>query len=110
MPIPSKIVVGPLTYTVSSAQADIDAACRAESADLYGHTNHGTLRIAIAPDVNQARQRETITHETLHCLTAQVGIVNELSADDEEKLVRRLAPALLDCLRRNPALVAYLTG
>lgn len=110
VPHPTKLKVGPFTYLVTSSQAAIDAACRTEGADLFGHTDFATLRIAIAPDTHPARQQETLLHEVLHTLTRQAGIVNELSATDEERLVTRLAPILLDTLRRNPTLVAYLTA
>lgn len=62
------------------------------------------------PTSPPAAVAETLLHEILHCVTESAGINAELGEAEEEKLVRRVAPLLLDVLRRNPDLVAYLTG
>lgn len=107
---PKQITVGSLTYTVTTSKATIDAACRDEGADLYGRTDHTRLAIALDPDNAPAMQRQTLMHEAMHCITERVGLTTELPAGDEEKLVRRIAPALLDLLCTNPQLVEYLLG
>lgn len=63
------------------------------------------------PGLGAIRWVRQVTHcQVLHTLTNLVGINTELDAKDEESLVNRLAPALLDCLRANPTFVAYLTS
>jgi hypothetical protein len=108
--IPKRIHLGAITYNVTDAKTAIDAACREEGADLYGWTDHVRLQVALDPLNAPARQRETLLHEALHCVTEKAGIPDELGPKEEERLVRRLAPLLLDLIRTNPALVAYLTG
>lgn len=52
------------------------------------------------------RTKVTLVHEVTH------GLINtarlELDAEDEEKLVGRLAPLILDFIRANRGAVAYL--
>lgn len=70
-----------------------------------GRTDVRNLRLLINADQHEMQLRDTLLHETLHaCLHVQ-----ELGAEDEE-FVRRLAPVLLDVLRSNPVLVAWLTA
>lgn len=107
---PTRIRVGPHTYKITATQAAIDAASRAEQSDLYGYTHHGRLTISLAPDILATKQQEVLLHETLHCITEQAGITAELGPKDEERIVDRLAPLLLDTLRSNPTLVDYLLG
>lgn len=105
---PTRIKVGPHTYRVTASQAALDAAVRKEQADLFGYTDFGRQTITIAPDITQPKQQEVLLHEALHCITDLVGITAELGASDDEKYVNRIAPAILDMLRRNPAFVDYL--
>lgn len=106
--MPKRIHIGSLTYRVTTDKASVDAACREEGTDLYGRTHHGRLTIALDPTTTDPKQREVLLHEALHCLTEKAGITAELGAQQEEKLVDRIAPLLLDLLRTNPALVDYL--
>lgn len=57
--------------------------------------------------------QETLLHEVLHALIWEAGITvpedKEASEDDrEEKLVGQMSGVLLDCLKRNPHIVAWL--
>ena len=49
-------------------------------------------------------------HETLHACFMVAGINNRMSDTLEEETINSLSPLLLDTLRRNPGLVAYLLG
>lgn len=106
---PSKVQVGPFTYTVSSNEAEMAAAVREDRKEMFGRTDHVALHIILEPSQSEARMRDTVLHEVLHTLTTLTGLDIELG-QDEEGAVNRLAPALLDVLRRNPALVDYLTA
>lgn len=108
--IPHQLHLGSLTYKVTTSKPAIDAACRDEGADLYGRTDHTKLLIVLDPGNAPAMQRQTLTHEVLHCITERSGLTTEMSQAEEEKLVRRIAPALLDLLRSNDELVRYLLG
>ena len=105
---PDTVQVGPYTVTLVEDQAAIDRRSVEERGRLLGHYDECTTTITLAPDLTPDIRAETILHELLHAITAMTGLANELE-DDDEKIVRRLSPALLDMLRRNPALVEYLT-
>jgi hypothetical protein len=107
--MPDEITVGPFTYTVSDDRHDVDRASFEEKDQLLGGCHHTSLRIVIEPDQHPAVAAETLLHEVLHCCTQVAGLLDELGERREEQVVRRLAPLLLDVLRRNPDLVAWLT-
>lgn len=69
-----------------------------------GSTSVARLRILIDADQHEMQLRDTALHEVIHASLH----VQELGADDEA-FVARLAPVLLDVLRSNPHLVAWLT-
>lgn len=54
-------------------------------------------------------QQVTLLHEALHAVWSTTGL-RQLDNDLEEQVVVGLAPLLLDTLKRNPDLVAFLTG
>jgi hypothetical protein len=105
---PRAIRVGPLVYTVSEDRTQLLEAVRAEQSGLLGITDHSAATITLDKRQAPCMKRDTLLHEVLHCLTQTTGIADELG-DNEEGVVRRLAPALLGVLRDNAKLVAYLT-
>lgn len=105
---PDEIAVGPYRVRVVEDQAAIDRRSVEEHGRLLGHYDETTTTITLTPDLGEHIRVETLLHELLHALTAMTGLADELG-DDDEKIVRRLSPALLDTLRRNPHLVSYLT-
>lgn len=70
---------------------------------LMGQTNTGTQRIAIRDDLAPHAERDTVMHELLHVVGCATG------HDLEEHQVSAISPVLLDVLRSNASLVAYLT-
>lgn len=66
--------------------------------------------ITIRPGLSHDAEAEVLLHEVLHAVTGSVGLDETLGADTDEKVVRAITPTLLDTLRRNPALRAYLFG
>ena len=98
---PSKVVVGATRFAIELT-ADLEG---------YGDTTIAKSRIRVQKGMDVHAERDTVMHEVLHALLENVGLAYEMREDDyEEKVVRRLAPALLDLLRRNPRLVQYLTS
>jgi len=83
-----------------------EALSRGVSGDTIGHMDSGHQVISLyGPDVlSTACAVDTLLHEVLHAIIAVHAIVLE----DDEELVSRLSPALLDTLRANPDLVAAL--
>ena len=108
-PFPKAVQVGPYRYTVECDQAAIDRAGQEMGGNLAGHANHAALRIDLAPDLARDYEAETLLHEVLHGVFCVTGIGRDFR-DAEEPIVARMAPMLLDVLRRNPDLVAYLVA
>lgn len=108
--IPAAVQVGPFAYEI---QADEDAANRVSYEDacrLIGQSNPERQTITLRPSVASMCLRDTLLHEVLHAICSLTGVSKDLEDDEEEKAVNRIAPALLDVLRRNPALVEFLTS
>jgi hypothetical protein len=73
-----------------------------------GLTNVAKQRIALSDGMAPDQTRDTLLHEILHALIRMLGLI--ASDAKEERVVIALAPALLDALRANPGLVAYLVA
>jgi hypothetical protein len=104
---PSSIVVGPYTYSVI---VDLDAVARAShecGSTVSGNSNHARQEIALEPELGPDATAEVLTHEVVHCLLDQAPL--ELSSAEEERIARAFGYSLLELLRRNPELVAFLT-
>lgn len=108
--IPESIEVGPFTYTVTTDELARRRAEGAEKSLLNGHTDCEQLTIIVDPAIAPAMLRDTVLHETLHAIADVTGLGHEWGVEKEETIIRRLSPVLLDVIRRNPALVAYLTA
>lgn len=102
MKLPRRLDVGPVRYAVTTDPLPV-----AKMGDQLGECNIDRATITIDPDQPADVLRESLMHEALHALTAFTGLAGEISRDQEERLVNRLAPALLDTMRRNPKAVAY---
>jgi hypothetical protein len=71
--------------------------------DAVGHTSTSTQELHVLEGQGHHQERDTLLHEILHVASNVVG------QDLKERQILALAPVLLDVLRRNPELVAYLT-
>lgn len=107
---PKNLKVGPHTYTIRTgpkAELDVTLTARCE---LYGATDHKSLAIFVSDRQAASQARDTLLHEALHAILDVTGISHECEGDEEERLIRRLSPALLQLLRDNPVLVQFLTA
>ena len=106
--VPERLQVGPFAFTVTT-DASAVARMRHEANDgRYAQTDLSHLQITVDAELPAGQVRDSMLHETLHAVIATAGgWPKELS---EEDAVRRFAPLLLDTLRRNPHLVAFLTS
>lgn len=109
-PPPATVQIGPRRYDVLLDLEELHRIEHDEGDDLYGQSDHGKLRIIVDPTLPFDQLADTLLHEVLHGLTELTGIIDDLGHKREERMVRRLTPALLDLLRRNPELVEYLTA
>lgn len=110
MKLPRRVHVGPHTYRVVCDAVAMAVECRDAGEDLVGRCSHRTLTIHIEPDQAASQMRDTLLHEVLHAVANMTALDGEWGDEREEETILRLAPALLDVLRRNPRLVAFLTG
>ena len=71
----------------------------------YGVFDPAEPSIAMDKDMGSERRKVTLVHEGLHAMlnTAKLD-----SVEDEEELVGRLSPILLDFIRANRGAIAYL--
>jgi hypothetical protein len=100
---PKEIEVGPYTYTVAHG----DTVTRRQLGGDHGETDHSELIIKINERASGV-VRETLVHELLHALSDLAGLQEQYGAEADEQWCRRIAPWLLDTLRRNPDLVDFL--
>lgn len=64
--------------------------------------------ISLDPDTGYDRLRETFLHEHLHAIITKANLHHDLLASNEEAVVARLSPILLQFLRDNPKAVEFL--
>lgn len=107
--LPATVVIGPYRYRVVVDQAIVDAACREAGAHLCGSADHQTQTISISPKLGPDARAEVLVHECVHAIFEQTSVERGLKGD-VERVVEVLGYGILDLLRRNPELVAYLTA
>lgn len=105
---PGKLRIGPLRVRVKVDRAAMDRASTDHGEQLLGQADVATCRILLEPMMTPDAMRETLLHEVLHYTCSLTGLSEHLGDKEEEQLVQRLSPILLDTLQRNPKLVAYL--
>jgi hypothetical protein len=107
--MPDQVLVGPYRYTVVLSQPAVDAASREASAHLCGSADHLAQKISLSPKLGPDARAEVLLHECIHAIFEQTKLDAGLKFDVAERLVEVLGYSVLDLLRRNPKLVAFLT-
>ena len=102
--LPRSITIGPFVYTVTDDDTAHAVAVKRDGVDTWGSISYGLGTIALEPNQNAAHKRVALLHETMHGCW---HLTDKQHADDEAA-IRILAAPMLDMLRRNPDLVAYL--
>lgn len=65
--------------------------------------------IRIGKGMHPDQRRDTVLHEVMHAAFSETGLTADFKEeDDEEKIIRRMATAMLQVLRENPALTAFI--
>src|SRR5258708_5329094 len=97
--MPASVQIGPFSYTVEGKKPRRD--------EHVGSITYRKGEIRLRPGMPISRTRETLLHEVCHGLIQLVGheFALEEKGDECEAFVKAFAPALLDTMRRNPALV-----
>lgn len=105
--MPDSVAVGPYMFTVEADGAAWIGNPKAESATMYGHTDMEHTQILLHPGCASTLGKAIVLHEVLHAVAFTAGCSDKRKRTEED-WVLMVAPLLLDTLRRNPILVAYL--
>ncbi len=106
MPLPESVQIGPLQYSITDDEATYNKKSIEEHEALWGSIDYGRGAVILSPDQNDGHKRLALLHEVLH----GVWHLHDKTHASDEDVLRSLTADLLDTLRRNPALVAYLTA
>ena len=104
--LPRFIQVGPMRYSVAVDQAAINEV----GPGIFGRTRNKEQSIVLAAGQGPDQEADTVLHETLEACFIVAGITDRMNDTLLEEIIAALSPLLLDTLRRNPELVAYLMG
>ena len=109
---PEYVDIGPHRFSVSYAQADMDRIRVEHESSCVGRMLRDLTRIVIDPAMSVSQQRGTLIHELLHAIVSNHGGWFSTKAEpmSEERAILLLEGGLLDLLRRNPRLIAWLTS
>lgn len=111
--LPSHIRLLSQTITVEAQQEVVGNDHEGHEAQTYGVFYENDNRMVIATgDVGQDRLRETVLHELLHAMFSLTNLDETLTRSGgsglDEHVVTVLAPVMLDFVRANPVVVAWL--
>ena len=104
MALPEKVTIGPLVFRVTDDTAEHNQGVVEDLHDTYGRIRYSKGLIILDPNQTDAHKRITLLHEIMH----GCWHLGDRSHKNDEKAIRSLTAPLLDVLRRNPDLVAYL--
>lgn len=102
MKLPSKVIVGPLKYSVSLGSNLRDD----HGNECFAYTDHDSLKIKIDKHIHKDLASFMLMHEVLHTFLFQSGEMLEF--DEEERLVKTLTPFLTSFLRDNQEIVRFI--
>ena len=77
---------------VSNPETSLELA----RAEAYGDSDPARLIIRVQHDLAPSVWRETLVHETIHHVWALTPLAAMFSTDDEERIIRALAPFLTE--------------
>jgi hypothetical protein len=108
--LPRSLKAGPFDIKVDVSKKAQERVDRDTEGPLYGMWDGKSATILLSTRAADTIMRETLVHEILHAVLELSGAssVHIKDSDEEEGIVRSIAPMLLDVLRRNPKLVDYL--
>ena len=102
---PATIRIGPVQYAVVVTAAAYAARMVVANEPFWGLIDYGEALIVLQP-THPDHVRLALLHEVLHgCWHLHEPLSETIT---EEQAIRTLTGSLLDTLRRNPALVAFL--
>lgn len=105
--IPTQITVGPHTYFVDTSVLTGRSLLDERA---LGDTFFEELIIRVDKNYPYTVVAETLLHELLHVIWGQTSLMSSLDSITEECVVKAFSPLLLNLLRTNPDVVAYLVA
>jgi hypothetical protein len=112
---PKSLKIGPYTYRVTTKKADLDRQGVRDQGSNAGYSQVSSQVIAVrtttaAGDEKVGRDyaASTLLHEVLHQCLAVAGF--RMDSEAEENVILAMETPLLQTLRDNPELLAYLTS
>lgn len=103
-PLPPTIRIGPLVFRVTDDRAVHNQGVVDDLHDTYGRIRYSQELIILDPNQTDAHKRIALLHEIMH----GCWHLGDRSHKNDEKAIRSLCAPLLDVLRRNPDLIAFL--
>ena len=82
----------------------------AEAGDFKGQIDYDKGTIIIRPSLNQQQQAQTLFHEIIHGVISNSRLSKVIRHDWQEAFVDVLASGIVQVIRDNPALVAWVGG
>jgi hypothetical protein len=109
---PDSIVICGHAYSVELvADRDAPLSRHTTSTDPVGHSDHerGRITVRATDELSADMVRDTMLHEVIHAVIELTYLNDDFrNRDAMERVTNGLATHLLDTLRRNPQLVAFL--
>lgn len=102
MKFPRKVKVGPFEYTLKRQRG------LSQGAGAAGLTGTDTLTIVVDAQLARDAEREVVFHELLHAAWGCTPLVDMVDDKLSENIVRAMSVQLLQLLKENPDLLAYL--
>lgn len=81
-----------------------------EAINVLGVTDGTMSVIALETEQGEDKFRVTLMHELLHAIISEAGLQDVLDGNQEERVVKRMAPILRQVLKDNPRVYTFLTG
>lgn len=110
MKLPESVVVCGQKFEVRVIDDPEEAIARGTNHGTLGatHVDKGLMRLRGGGEQSPDQMRDTMLHEVLHAVVRLTYSEKAYAKEDPEQAVGTIATHLLDTLRRNPELVAYL--
>lgn len=104
MPLPDKVQIGPLCYSVIHDESRYHKMAADAERAMWGQIFYGSSEIVLETGQGIQHKRLALLHEVLH----GVWHLHDKTHESDEDVLRSITADLLDTLRRNPGLVAFL--
>lgn len=93
-----------MAFRITEDESEYASAVIGNEGQLWGQISYGRGVIVLNPGQSDDHKRFALFHELMHAVWHQ----SDRAHDGDEEVIRRVAAPLLDMLRRNPELMAYL--